>query len=119
MASGGLGMVQAFKHERASQWDGQKHTYTAWAHEMAVYLKLCGLWHTMCGVDRAAKDSTATGIAAEYEMRSMLTFRILYRAVLETKDEGAALKMMIRDEFGDDSDGFELGQYLKDGRHQQ
>ena len=32
MASGGLGMVQAFKHERAPQWNGQKHTYTAWAY---------------------------------------------------------------------------------------
>ena len=103
-----LGLTQALKHDKGPTWDGKKHTWRPFWYEMQVYLKVTGLWKAANG-ELQAKASTgddeATGLL-------LLLFRVLFRSIQDSTDEGMSLKMQIQDDFGDDNDGYELVQYL-------
>ena len=106
-------MIQALKHAKPPTWSGEKHTFATFWYDMTAYLTLMELWGTVCGSDVAAKASTAEEERLAYRQRSMLAFRVLLTAISDAKPEGQALKLQIRDEFGDDMDGHELAEYLK------
>ena len=110
MVAGGLGVSHALRHDKGPSWDGQKLNWYTWWYEMTVYLKMVSLWGTVSGFDRAQKASTAQEERLAYEDRAMVAFRVLFRSILDTRDEGMALKMQIRDEFGEETDGYELAE---------
>ena len=105
----GLGL----KGDKGPQWDGQQTTWTAFWYDMCPYLKLCKLGATISGNDRDEKEHADAGTRAGYERRNLQLWRYMYRAISERTSEGKALRMKIKDDFGTDSDGYELVQYCQ------
>ena len=101
------------KGDKGPKYDGKQTSWTAFWYEMKPYLELCKLGETVDGDDRDEKDSLESKVRNGYKRRNLKLWRYLTRAISDKTSEGAALRMKIRADFGENYDGYELVIWLK------
>ena len=94
------------------KWSAKRGDYPEWQWEAASIFEAAKLGDTMDGSNRSWLTSGDAKIKAKYKRKILLAFRLQLRMISRTTEEGRTLRMMIQDEFGEEHDGYLLGQYL-------
>ena len=99
--------------DKGPKWDGKQKTFTSYWYDMKTYLKLQKLGETVDGSNRDLKDSDKPLERAQYERLNVKLWWYIMRSISNVTPEGESLRLLIRDDFEDDTDGYELVKYLQ------
>ena len=98
--------------DKGPTWSCSKGTFQDWLWETEPVWDAMGLHKTYTGQNRADADSSDKVVQARYAKRNRKLFRAIIKQLDRDTIQGKGMRMMIKDEFGADRDGYALLEYI-------
>ena len=99
-------------HDKGPKWACSKPTFQDWLWEMEQVWDAMGLYKTYTGLNRDNAQSTDLRVRHRYAKSNRKLFRSIVRQLERDTIQAKAMRMMIKDDFGGDRDGYALLDYL-------
>ena len=99
-------------HDKGPKWACSKGTFQEWLWETQDCWDAMGLHKTYSGTNRGDLESADRIVRARYEKKNRKLFRAIIRQLDRESIQGKGMRMMIKDEFNEDRDGYALLEYL-------
>ena len=98
--------------DKGPKWACSKATFQEWLWETEPAWDAMGLQKTYTGRNRADSESFDKAVRERYAKSNRKLFRAIIRQLERETIQGKAMRMMIKDEFGADRDGYALLEYI-------
>ena len=100
------------ERERGPKWACSKATFGDWYWESEPVWDAMKLTKTYLGENRDQKDSPDPKVRARYAKGNRKLFRCIIKQLERDNIQAKSMRLMIKDEFGADRDGYALLEYL-------